>query len=221
MSFREEKPLWQRRLNKSMGWLFAVTLGLLVSIADIRLSTENDEMQEDAVTLTLPGPTAAFGRHATSGEDPFRFADISKTVFVPSGEPDVDPYHLIIHEAAGRYDVEYDLIRAVIMVESEFNPRAVSRRGARGLMQLMPVTASELDVKNLHDPVENIDAGVRYIKSLLDLFEGDVELALAAYNAGPSNVRRHDGIPPYKETRAFVAKVLGYYGAIRVDSAKF
>lgn len=221
MSYIEDEPPWRRRLKKLMGLLFAVALGVMVSIADIRLSAENDEMGGDAAKIQLPGQTAAFASFLKSTEDHARSADLSNTFFVPSGEPDVDPYHLLIHEAAGRYDVEYDLIRAVIMVESEFNPRAVSRRGARGLMQLMPVTASELDVKNLHDPVENIDAGVRYIKLLLDRFDGDVELALAAYNAGPGNVLRYDGIPPYKETQAFVAKVLGFYGAIRADSVEF
>lgn len=221
MSFREDEPPWRLRLKKSMGLLFAVALGLMVSIADIRLVTENDEMDGEAVMVPLPGQTIAFGSHSPVKEGQAQIADTSDIVFVPSGEPATDPYHLIIHEAAGRYDVEYDLIRAVIMVESEFNPRAVSRRGARGLMQLMPVTASDLEVKNLHDPVENIDAGVRYIRLLLDRFDGDVELALAAYNAGPSNVLRYDGIPPYKETRAFVAKVLGFYGAIRDVSVEF
>jgi hypothetical protein len=201
--------------------MFAVALGLMVSIADIRLSAERDELDDESIAMQVPLQAAAFGSLSASREDKARFADLSGTVFSPSGEPAIDPFHLIIHEAAGRYGVAYDLIRAVIMVESEFNPRAVSRRGARGLMQLMPVTANELDVKNLHDPVENIDAGVRYIRSLLDRFDGDVELALAAYNAGPGNVQRYDGIPPYKETRAFIAKVLGYYEAIRVDSVEF
>ncbi|MFO7706875.1 MAG: lytic transglycosylase domain-containing protein [Desulfobacterales bacterium] len=221
MSFREDKPPWRRRLDQTMGWLFAVALALMVSIADIRLSAERDELDDEAVAIPVPLQATAFGSLSASGKDQARFTDLSGTVFEPSGEPTIDPYHLIIHEAAGRYDVAYDLIRAVIMVESEFNPRAVSRRGARGLMQLMPVTASELDVKNLHDPAENINAGVRYIRSLLDRFDGDVELALAAYNAGPGNVQRYDGIPPYKETHAFIAKVLGYYEAIRVDSVEF
>lgn len=221
MSFREDKPPWRRRLDQTMGWLFAVALALMVSIADIRLPAEKNELDDEAVAMAVPVQAAAFASLSASGKDQAQFTDLSGTVFEPSGEPAIDPYHLIIHEAAGRYDVAYDLIRAVIMVESEFNPRAVSRRGARGLMQLMPVTASELDVKNLHDPVENINAGVRYIRSLLDRFDGDVELALAAYNAGPGNVQRYDGIPPYKETHAFIAKVLGYYEAIRVDSVEF
>jgi soluble lytic murein transglycosylase-like protein len=221
MSFREVAPPWKLRLKKSMGLMFAVALGFMVSIADIRLSTENDEMDSDAVALPLPGQTVAFGSHSSGGDGLIQLAEIPDGVFVSPAEPAMDSYHQIIHEAAGRYDVEYDLIRAVIMVESEFNPRAVSRRGARGLMQLMPITASELDVKNLHDPFENIHAGARYIKLLLDRFDGDLELALAAYNAGPGNVLRYDGVPPYKETRAFVAKVLEYYGAIRVVSVEF
>lgn len=221
MLLQGDKPPWRRRFGQSMAWLFVMALGLMVSIADIRWSAEPGAMDDESVAMPVPTQVAAFGGSSASGDNQARFADLSGVVFEPSGEPDVNPYHLIIHEAAGRYDVEYDLIRAVIMVESEFNPRAVSRRGARGLMQIMPVTASELDVKNLHNPVENIDAGVRYIRSLLDRFDGDVELALAAYNAGPGNVQRYDGIPPYKETRAFIAKVMGYYEAIRVDSVEF
>lgn len=219
MSYREEEPPWKQRLKKSMGLLFVVTLGVMVSIADIKLPADNDAGEGSAVAM--PGQVAAFASYSRTTGDLAHLADLSDTVFVPSGEPAIDPYHVIIHEAAGRYDVEYDLIRAIIMTESQFNPRAVSRRGARGLMQIMPTTAREMEVVNLHDPTENIDAGVRYFKSLLDRFEGDVELALAAYNAGSSNVLRYDGIPPYKETRAYVAKVLGYYGAIRVDSMKF
>lgn len=84
-------------------------------------------------------------------------------------------------------------------------------------MQLMPITAEELDVGDLHDPEENIDAGVRYFRTLLNRFEGDVELALAAYNAGPGKVIRHDGVPPYRETRTFISRVFDYYAALKED----
>ena len=217
MCYAYEDPPWKRRARKVSGWLFALTMGLIVSIADIRLSSEPDETEGVVLTGSLPGQTAAFGSHFSPAEGPDQLSDLSNTIYVPLGEPDESPYHALIHEAAGRYDVEYDLIRAIIMVESQFNPRAVSRQGARGLMQLMPVTAKALEVVDLHDPTENIDAGVRYFKSLLDRYEGDVELALAAYNAGPGIVTRYDGVPPYKETQAYVAKVLGYYEAIRSE----
>jgi hypothetical protein len=118
------------------------------------------------------------------------------------------PYERFIAEAAALYDVSADLVRAVIQTESNFNPRAVSRAGARGLMQLTPVTLRELKVKiDPFNPRENILAGTKYLSMLLDRHDGNVPLALASYNAGPTAVRRHRGIPPYKETRGYVKKV--------------
>jgi len=113
-----------------------------------------------------------------------------------------------VRAAAHRYGVPESLVAAVASVESEFNPRAVSRRGALGLMQLMPGTAALLGVRDAFDPRENIDAGARHLRDLLEQFANDVSLALAAYNAGAQAVIKHGGIPPYPETRAFVARVL-------------
>jgi soluble lytic murein transglycosylase-like protein len=117
-------------------------------------------------------------------------------------------YQSLIDEHAARHGVSADLVRAVIQAESGFNSRARSPKGAMGLMQLMPDTAAELGVADAYDPAENIRGGVQYLKQLLDTYDGRVELALAAYNAGPGAVKKYGGtVPPYRETRDYVAKV--------------
>ena len=116
-------------------------------------------------------------------------------------------YDPMIEHAALKHSVDARLVKAVIQVESAFQPRARSRKGAMGLMQLMPATARQLQARNPFDPASNIDAGTKYLKRLLDEF--DLPLALAAYNAGEGAVRRFGGVPPYAETEAYVAKILG------------
>ena len=116
-----------------------------------------------------------------------------------------------IREMAARHGVAPDLVESVIRVESAFNPRAVSNKGAQGLMQLMPYTARNLNVTNAFDPNENVDAGVRHLKALLQNYNGNLELSLAAYNAGSGAVDRNKGIPPYRETREYVRKITDLY----------
>ncbi len=116
----------------------------------------------------------------------------------------------LIHRYASRYRIEEALVRAVCKVESDFDPHAVSARGAQGLMQLVPETARELQVHNPLDPEENIRGGSCYLRQMLDQFDGNLELALAAYNAGPNAVRSHGGIPPYPETINYVDRVKQY-----------
>jgi hypothetical protein len=116
----------------------------------------------------------------------------------------------IINSCALEFGVDKSLVKAVIHAESGYDPNAVSTKGASGLMQLMPSTARSLKVSNSFDPAENIRGGVRYLRFLLDTFRGDEALALAAYNAGLSRVAQYGGIPPYVETRNYVAKVLEY-----------
>ena len=119
-------------------------------------------------------------------------------------------YRPQIDRMAARYNIDSELIRAVILTESCFNPRAVSRVGARGLMQLMPATARMLGVSDTFDPDQNIEGGVRYLRMMLDEFDQDTTLALAAYNAGPQAVKKYgNAIPPYPETRSYVRKILG------------
>jgi len=116
----------------------------------------------------------------------------------------------IIRRHATSYQLEEALVKAVIKVESDYQPRVVSRKGAQGLMQLIPETAKDLKVSNPFDPYENIRGGSEYLRMMLDLFNNDVELALAAYNSGPSTVKRYGGIPPYDETQKYVKKVKRY-----------
>ena len=117
-----------------------------------------------------------------------------------------------IETAAAKHHVDVNLVRSIIKVESNFNPRAVSRKGAMGLMQLMPATARDLNVRNPFDVEQNVDGGVRHFKGLLNNFNGDVSKSLAAYNAGAGAVTRHGGVPPYAETRDYVKKITKLYG---------
>jgi soluble lytic murein transglycosylase-like protein len=123
-------------------------------------------------------------------------------------------YQSLIEEHSELNSVSADLVRALIQAESAFNPFARSPKGAMGLMQLMPATAAEYGVSNPYDPVENVRAGVKYLRRLLDAYEGKVELALAAYNAGPAAVKKYGGtVPPYRETRDYVARIKDNVGA--------
>jgi len=121
--------------------------------------------------------------------------------------PASEAYDDIINEAATMYDMDPNLIHAVMQAESAFHPFAVSRAGAEGLMQLMPELSDEMGVNNAFDPRENIMGGVRYLKRLLDYHGGNIDLALASYNAGPGNVARYGGMPPFRETRNYVKTI--------------
>ncbi len=123
------------------------------------------------------------------------------------------PFADLIRAASQKYAVDQELIASVILVESNFNPRAVSPRNARGLMQLLPETAQRFAVANVFDPSQNIDAGTRYLKELLELYKQDLRLTLAAYNAGPDRVEQFRGVPPFAETVSYVHRVTQTYSA--------
>jgi soluble lytic murein transglycosylase-like protein len=120
-------------------------------------------------------------------------------------------YANIINSACGKHGVDPSLVHAIVKVESDFNPYAVSRKGAMGLMQLMPETASSMKVRNSFSPDENIEGGVKYLRYLLDRYEGNISLALAAYNSGETAVKKWGTIPPFKETQEYVRKIMQIY----------
>lgn len=128
-----------------------------------------------------------------------------------SGRKTEHLYHMFIIKTASHYQIDPALIKAIIMAESGYNTKAVSKSGAKGLMQLMPQTAQSLGVEDIFNPHQNITGGVQYFKHLVNRFNGDVKLALAAYNAGSRNVRNYNGVPPFKATRSYIKKVFMYY----------
>ena len=138
------------------------------------------------------------------------FPGVSVSVNQVRALPPDQAYDDLIRQAAGIYSLDQDLIRAVIRAESSFDPLRVSPAGAKGLMQIMPALAKDLGVTDPFDPRQNIMAGARYLRRLLDAHSGNVALALASYNAGPANVARYKGMPPFRETRNYVKKIKGY-----------
>ena len=149
---------------------------------------------------------------AVSHPDARAISEFSQTLraSLSSGRADLDA---IFDAAAQRYGLPSNLLKAVAKAESNFRADATSRCGAMGIMQLMPGTARALGVTDAYDPEQNIMGGAKFLKDMLDKFNGDVSLALAAYNAGPNNVVKYDGIPPFSETQNYVKTVLGYLGA--------
>jgi len=132
----------------------------------------------------------------------------------------IKDYEGIIKQASSRFRVDPSLVKAVIKAESDFNHKAVSSKGAQGLMQLMPKTAEDMDVQDPFNPEENIFGGVRYLARLLERFESNTTLALAAYNAGPEKVADYNGVPPYQETRNFIKKVFLYYNRYKAGAGQ-
>jgi Transglycosylase SLT domain len=142
-------------------------------------------------------------------------------IFTPSTEPltEKTPFQKLIHDAATRYNLDPTLIHSVIAIESNFNPKAVSHKNARGLMQLMPRTAELMGVKDSFDPGQNIDGGAHYLSDLLKKYGNDLTLALAAYNAGPDSVDKYGRrVPPYLETMKYVQRIAKTYAKLKADA---
>ena len=158
----------------------------------------------------LGGQPASTDKTAAQASAPAEAA--SQSAAAPKAVRNAADIDAVIDQAAARHHVDPNLVRAVVKVESNFNPNAVSRKGAMGLMQLMPGTARELAVTDPFDPQQNVEAGVRHLRGLLDSYDGDVSRSLAAYNAGATAVARHNGIPPYAETQDYVRRITKLYG---------
>jgi soluble lytic murein transglycosylase-like protein len=182
--------------------LVGMALALYASPAAAQIYSWRDASGTLVLSDHRPGSATAVTSYAVPE------ADAVRTTRSVAASQRPDAYDDVILEHARRNNVRQSLVRAVIQVESAFNPYARSPKGAMGLMQLMPATAQQFGVKNPYDPEQNVGAGVAYLRQLLDRYDGNEELALAAYNAGPGAVDRHgESVPPYRETQQYVAKI--------------
>ncbi len=153
------------------------------------------------------GPPAKNVKSANSPQEARPGAGAGKKEARTASKAPAPDLGALVERVAAKYGLDPGLLRAVVQVESDFDPGAVSSAGAMGLMQLMPDTAGLLGVRNPFDPLENLEGGARYLKSMIDRFHGDLKLALAAYNAGPGAVDYHGGVPPYRETLSYLRKI--------------
>ena len=178
----------------------------LVLRSGARINASSYELRGDKYRVQLAGGWAEFAVADVVAIEP-------EEIFVAAANLPLEqaPFGELIRKTAAKYDVDADLVFSVVAAESNFNPRAISRRNARGLMQLLPETARRLGVKVIYDPAQNIDGGTRYLRDLLKMYDGDLALTLAAYNAGPGAVQRYGRIPPYNETIKYVRAIRKTY----------
>lgn len=173
----------------------------------VRLHITGYQLSGDRMRLTITGGTVDVAAADIASIEPEENFTPNPPPAPPAEPSSYGPYGKLIHDAAAKHGVDENLIKGVIAAESNFNPRAVSRKQALGLMQLLPETAARYSVGNIFDPAQNIEAGTHYLKDLLAQYRGNLPLALAAYNAGPEMVERYGGIPPFRETQSYVRRI--------------
>jgi len=208
-----------------MAILFAVIVALLsypASAAELALLRNGFSIRHehrlvigDNTRLFVDGDNASFADVPTAEIEGFEKDLTQPAVPEPSPPPTLD-LNQVVNSASATYHLDPDLVNSVIHAESGFNSHAVSRKGAQGLMQLMPDTASRLGVANAFDPESNVGGGSRYLRELLERYNFDLIKALAAYNAGPKRVEQYRGVPPYSETRAYVARIVRDYNRKKI-----
>ena len=197
------------KLHAGLWVAAALSALLLASAVHAQIYVHTDQYGRKQFTDTPQGD--GYTRYKPKGE--FQKRGPSASV-----QPRItQAYDPAIKRASLQHGVSPALVKAVIAAESGFDPEAVSRKGAQGLMQLMPTTAERMGVDDALDPWQNIDGGTRYLSQMIERFPGELALALAAYNAGPEAVKRHRGVPPYEETRTYVRRVLRYYEKYHAD----
>ena len=200
----------KKNSSRFLGGFLAALVGMGCAIVSTSQAADPIEAYLDSsgrVVFVNQARVAPTPRKAASSASQSRTAD-SPNLSSKLGRPSLDR---VIQQSASRHQVDPDLVRAIVRVESNFDPYAVSLRGAQGLMQLIPATAQRFGVRDAFDPRANLEGGVRYLRYLIDLYGGDLELALAAYNAGENAVSRYNGVPPYRETRNYLRKISRIY----------
>jgi len=187
----------------------------LVLRSGARINVSSYELRGDKYRAQIAGGWAEFAVADVVAIEP-------EEIFVAAPRMPLEqaPFGELIRKAAEKYGVDADLVFSVVAAESNFNPKALSRRNARGLMQLLPETAKRLGVRDIYDPAQNIDGGTRYLRDLLKLYDGDLALTLAAYNAGPGAVQRYGRIPPYNETINYVRAIRKTYALRKSNGNK-
>lgn len=187
----------------------------LVLRSGARINVSSYELRGDKYRAQIAGGWAEFAVADVVAIEP-------EEIFVAAPKMPLEqaPFGELIRKAAGKYGVDADLVFSVVAAESNFNPKARSRRNAHGLMQLLPETAKRLGVRDIYDPAQNIDGGTRYLRDLLKLYDGDLALTLAAYNAGPGAVQRYGRIPPYNETIKYVRAIRKTYALRKSNNDK-